>query len=146
MTSQLLMLSNSVSIVRWKASEADVIPNGSLLNLFRPNGVKKPNWICQNPLAASSMSPFPHGMQSMRWKEVHVKWCLIWNNSRIIYKFTNFTLGLPLGNVFMEDDESSDKKPWNGAWCNTGVWQRFLLCPRDYGIIWENGSCFKVTL
>ena len=50
-------------IVRWKISEAELIPNGSLLKQKCPNGVTKvggnfdlsSKGICQNPLLVSSL-------------------------------------------------------------------------------------------
>ena len=55
--------SSSVDILRWNISGAEEIPNGSLQNAQRPNGVMKVvnNWlsssigICQSPLAASTV-------------------------------------------------------------------------------------------
>ena len=49
--------------VRWKISGAELMPNGSLLKQYRPNGVTKvvssrdssSRGICQNPLLASSL-------------------------------------------------------------------------------------------
>ena len=60
------MLSRSSRILdkaRWKISAAELMPNGSLLKQYRPDGVTKvvssrdssSRVICQNPLLASSM-------------------------------------------------------------------------------------------
>ena len=60
-TSTPLMSSNISDMTAWKTSWAEEMPNGNLLNMYRPNGVLKVHnlalaWsscTCQNPELAS---------------------------------------------------------------------------------------------